>query len=352
MKNKLFSYSSLDLKGIMENPNCAPKSPDPLSALFWTTIAVFGIVYALLGYRCLRAIGFLSGLLVGANIAFVLQDFKVTLMGSPADSAFAILSGLIGAVLGSAHPIASALVSAFAGALLAATTMVVCVATMPDHTFGSKEIYVAIIGGAIIFSVLTLCCVKFITILASSIVGTAMILAALDFFLNDLETLKWLVTMAPNPQPPPCYGGILIFSWPVSVIVSLMVQCFITGWRVDHRKYVPRYRHHPPPRLPPLPPNSSRGNSMRNDVQMNTRQRKYRYLYQVRTARGDIISQNFVSALQKRVQQHGYGTPPSTASIKTSSHDRNTMRSDRTHFTNIPDTEMYDNKFDLVNERG
>lgn len=57
-------------------------------------------------------------------------------MGSPADSAFAILSGLIGAVLGSAHPIASALVSAFAGALLAATTMVICVATMPDHAFG------------------------------------------------------------------------------------------------------------------------------------------------------------------------------------------------------------------------
>lgn len=66
-------------------------------------------------------------------------------MGSPADSAFAILSGLIGAVLGSAHPIASALVSAFAGALLAATTMVVCVATMPDHTFGVSCVYYRIL---------------------------------------------------------------------------------------------------------------------------------------------------------------------------------------------------------------
>lgn len=44
LKTCLFNF-----KGIMENPNCAPKSPDPLSALFWTTIAVFGIVYALLG---------------------------------------------------------------------------------------------------------------------------------------------------------------------------------------------------------------------------------------------------------------------------------------------------------------
>lgn len=50
MKSKHDLKTSLfNLKGIMENPNCTPRSPDPLSALFWTTIAVFGIVYALLG---------------------------------------------------------------------------------------------------------------------------------------------------------------------------------------------------------------------------------------------------------------------------------------------------------------
>lgn len=47
-----------------------------------------------------------------------------------------------------------------------------------------------------------------------------------------------------------------------------------------------------------------------------------------------IFVQNYVSALQKRVQP-GYG-PPSELSTKTNSHERNTLNSDRTLFTNIP----------------
>lgn len=55
-----------------------------------------------------------------------------------------------------------------------------------------REIYVAVVGGAVICSVLTLCCVKYVTILTSSIVGTAMILSAIDFFTHGLETINWV----------------------------------------------------------------------------------------------------------------------------------------------------------------
>lgn len=55
-------------------------------------------------------------------------------------AALAVIAGLFGAVLGSAHPIAAALVSAIAGALVAGVTMVVCIATMPDHVFGVRTI--------------------------------------------------------------------------------------------------------------------------------------------------------------------------------------------------------------------
>jgi len=53
---------------------------------------------------------------------------------------------------------------------------------------------VAVVGGAVICSVLTLCCVKYVTILTSSIVGTAMILSAIDFFMHGLETINWVST--------------------------------------------------------------------------------------------------------------------------------------------------------------
>lgn len=52
-----------------------------------------------------------------------------------------MIAGLFGAVIGSAHPIAAALVSALAGALLAGVSMVVCIATMPDHVFGVSKAF-------------------------------------------------------------------------------------------------------------------------------------------------------------------------------------------------------------------
>ncbi|XP_017034614.1 transmembrane protein 198 [Drosophila kikkawai] len=355
------------IKGILEGQACTPTAPEPLSAILWAIFAVFGIVYALLGYRCLRAVGFLSGLMVGANGIFILQDFQITFLGKPADSALAIVAGLLGAVLGSTYPVASVLISAFAGALLSGAAMAVCVATMPDNEFGYREIYVAVVGGAVICSVLTLCCVKYVTILTSSIVGTAMILGAIDFFMHGLETISWILSMRPHPSPPPCYGGLLIAAWPITIVLSIMVQCFITAWRVDHRKRVyMRHHNHPGHAHPPHLPNSSqqqsgpghthapvrRSQSRNRETREEARQRKFRYLYQVRTARGDIISQNFVSALQKRIQLSGTETP-SERSIKSSSNERNTFRSDRTHFTTIhdPDSELCD-KIEIVRDIG
>lgn len=90
--------------------------------------------------------------------------------------------------------------------------------------------------------------------------------------------------MKPNPLHPPCWGGVLLCTWPVAALVSIIVQCFITAWRVDHVKRARRrYHHHGQ--------NRSRSNSRPRETREEARQRKYRYLYQVRTARGDIISQ-------------------------------------------------------------
>lgn len=101
-------------------------------------------------------------------------------------------AGLFGAMLGSTHPVASALVSAIAGAIIAGATMVLCIATMPDHEFGEREIVVAVSGGAVIFAVMTLCCAKLITIISSSVIGSTMVLLSVDFFLHSLETVKWV----------------------------------------------------------------------------------------------------------------------------------------------------------------
>jgi hypothetical protein len=106
----------------------------------------------------LRAVGFLTGLAAGSGCIIWLQIQQITLLGSQmapgiqsynpnyylkktniylfSVEALAVVSGLFGAVLGSAHPIASALIGASAGGLLAGASMVVAIATIPDRHFG------------------------------------------------------------------------------------------------------------------------------------------------------------------------------------------------------------------------
>jgi len=121
----------------------------------------------------------------------------------------------------------------------------------------------------------------------------------------ELYNSLQIIGMRPHPSPPPCYGGLLIAAWPVTIVLSIMVQCFITAWRVDHRKRVyMRHHNHPghahgahlPHSQQQAGPNHGiapvrRSQSRTRETREEARQRKFRYLYQVRTARGDIISQ-------------------------------------------------------------
>lgn len=52
--------------------------------------------------------------------------------------ALAVIAGLFGAVLGSTYPVASVLVSAFAGGLTSAAIIAVCIGTLPHYIFGVR----------------------------------------------------------------------------------------------------------------------------------------------------------------------------------------------------------------------
>lgn len=148
--------------------------------------------FLLIGYRCLRAVGFLTGLAAGAGSILWLQHEQITVLGKETVPALAIVTGLFGAIMGSAHPIASALVGSFCGALLAAASISMCIIGFPEQIFGKQEVLVAVSGGAIIFAIMALCFGKIVTILASSIFGSAMILCSIDFFMHGLETIEWV----------------------------------------------------------------------------------------------------------------------------------------------------------------
>lgn len=107
-------------------------------------------------------------------------------------------------------------------------------------------------------------------------------------------------------QPPPCwFSWIVLGAWPTFVLAGLIIQFAITGRGIHHEdgKRILYYKVHyfvwwnilmlinlisiAAGRKKPRP--STRGVTRADRAEM--RQKKYRYLYQVRTAHGDVISQ-------------------------------------------------------------
>lgn len=138
---------------------CKPNNYESLQNCLETTCYAVTIktVYHqfLVGYRCLRAIGFLTGLAAGAGCIVLLQSKNITGFGNLAApgnkikfynlyetsqytffSALAVVAGLFGAILGSTHPISSILIGASAGALVAGAIIASCIATLPHYIFG------------------------------------------------------------------------------------------------------------------------------------------------------------------------------------------------------------------------
>ncbi|KAH9416265.1 hypothetical protein DERP_000764 [Dermatophagoides pteronyssinus] len=144
-----------------------------------------------------------------------------------------------------------------------------------------------------------------------------------------------------------CFGSfIILLLWPIFTLIGIIIQCCCTA---RHYKYHNGYGmvdntsngrctpsilnhsresirslnhyHYPYPnvsaKLYHHSTNSVRSNndrSIKNSINMNAtnldeqrleqRHRKYRYLYQVRTAHGDVISQHYLQSLQNKKQNH------------------------------------------------
>ncbi|XP_068905961.1 transmembrane protein 198-B isoform X3 [Tenebrio molitor] len=171
---------------------------------------------------------------------------------------------------------------------------------------------------ALTFAVLTLYFRKSLTIVCTSIYGGAIFTTAIDYFVERLSMISWLwqrVSLKPV-EPPPCwFSWIILAAWPSFFLTGLIVQCTVTGRGIHHEVTMGRKKQ--------------RDSVLRGQTRAEMRQNKYRYLYQVRTAHGDVISRNFVQAMQNKEGQQGAGVG-----------ECSTLQSDATHLTILPDLQL------------
>lgn len=283
-----------------------------------TMYLVFGVVYSLFGYRCFKAVMFLTGFTFGSVVVYAMcrQD---TLMPSYGNAGVAVGAGILFGLITMLVQHVSLFTTGFHTGLFVG----IAVLAIGDHFAWKPELWAiacVLLGGGLLFAILNLFCQKGLTILGTSIYGGAILASALDYFVENFLMVKWVWTRVAHKrttsdlcwtQQPQWYSWLILSVWPLMVFIGMITQCAITGRGIYHHELVPSKKSHGM--------NVQRARTREQRAEL--RQKKYRYLYQVRTAHGDVISQSYVQALQRKVCGPG---------------ETNTLQSDSTHLTILP----------------
>lgn len=288
---------------------------DLVTSIICAMYLVFGVVYSLFGYRCFKAVMFLTGFIFGSVIIYTIciQD---KLLPPYVNTGMALSAGLLLGLITMLVQYVGLFMTGFHTGLFISIVSL-AISEQFAHPPSLLTTAATLLGCGLLFAIFNLQWPKGLTILGTSIYGGAIFAGALDYFIEKLLMVHWVwdrITLRQRMQP--CWFSWIILSlWPAMVLFGLITQCAITGRGIHHQQLLPvkQSRH----------TNMSRVRTREQRAEL--RQKKYRYLYQVRTAHGDVISQNYVQALQRKVVG-GTG----------SGGESSTLQSDATHLTILP----------------
>ncbi|CAG9138116.1 unnamed protein product [Plutella xylostella] len=314
---------------------------DPIKATICAMYIVFGIVYTLFGYRCFKASMFLTGFTFGSAIVYLicLQEHLMPPYGNICVSLCAgVLFGLITMLI---QYVGLFMTGFHTGLLLALAGLAVADRFITSAPPTYWLCVLSLLGSGIFFAVVNLYWKKVLTILGTAVYGGALLAACLDYYAERLRTLQWVWERAKlEPWAAPCAGWAgwaALVAWPAAAALGLAAQAALTRRQVFHEQSISAQKR--------LAAAAARGGAaggagggVSRQQRADLRQRKYRYLYQLRTAHGDVISQSYVQALQKKAMCRQWGAGGGAAGgAGGGSGGGSTLQSDCTRLTALPD---------------
>jgi len=284
---------------ILENDGCGflDTNYDITTSIVCALHFFFGIIYSLFGYRCFNAVMFLTGFIF-ASIIIYLVCLEEDLMTSYGNTSAALGTGLLfGLITMLVHYVGLFVMGLQSGLLLG---VVILTVLQQQYVITNMWITVGVLfGSALVMAVMTLTFQKAFTIFGTALYGGAVLAGALDYYVEKFTMVLWMWDRVKLEEITDlCWVSWLLLSvWPFMLVVGIITQAFITARDFFH-DYQGRTRRRRPvtaPRRPnvehdTVPPCPPRGPP-----------RRYRYVYQVRTAHGDVISQRYIQALRKMV---------------------------------------------------
>jgi len=259
---------------------------DPYTATVCALYFIFGVVCAFFGYRCFKAIMFLYGFIFGSIVVYlicaeeeVLPEWSNALIAMSAGLLFGLITMLV-------QYVGLFMLGFHTGLLVGLVGL--CGVEL-HYTPPSAWITLGVLLAAgLTLALLNLYFQKWLTIFGSSLYGGAILMVTTDYFLEDSLVLGWVWERVKVDRMveegfgavetlPRCWMAWAVTAiWPLIFLTGLSVQACCTGRGIHHEQSLPQVKY---------------SKQDLSETKEERKQRKYRYLYQVRMCHGDVISQ-------------------------------------------------------------
>lgn len=194
------------------------------------------------GYRCFKAVMFLTGLMFGSIIIFMLcykervLDTQLSVEASVGIGlGIGVLCGLVTMLVRS---VGLFMVGLLLGLLLAVATLVVM-----EQFYHPPTVWIPIallLGVGMLFAVLTLQWQRFFTTLSTAVFGSAIMTVTIDYFIELFLLVQYIYErIKVAPARPVCwYSWVILGVWPLLTTLGVLVQWKVTGEGYSHTEGV------------------------------------------------------------------------------------------------------------------
>ncbi|NXX13674.1 TM198 protein, partial [Podargus strigoides] len=227
---------------------------------------LLGAACGCFGYRCFKAAMFLSGLLFGSAVIFLLC-YKERVLETPlsleASAGIALGIGLLCGLVTALLPTVGLFTTGLLLGLLLATAALAALAPLlpPPSPWVPAG---TLLGLALLCALLALRWPKALTVLATAVLGAAVLVLCVDYFVEGLALALYVCQRLRLAPAELCWPGwAALGAWPVLSLLAVLLQRNLTAHGFSHtdvvlsrrRKRLQRVRQKEPKhRRGPAPP--------------------------------------------------------------------------------------------------
>ncbi|KAJ8003560.1 hypothetical protein DPEC_G00149620 [Dallia pectoralis] len=206
---------------------------------------LFGIIYCFFGYRCFKAVMFLTGLMFGSVVIFMLC-YKERVLDTQLSVEASVGIGLgIGTLCGLVTMLVRSVGLFMVGLLLGLLVALATLVGMEELSNSPpRTVWVplgVLLGLGMLFAVLTLQWQRLFTTVSTAVFGAAVITVALDYFVELFALVLYMYDRikATARSRPVCWvTWVVLGVWPALTLLGILVQWKVTAEGYSHTKVI------------------------------------------------------------------------------------------------------------------